>query len=91
MNSVNLTPIDIPKKTLEVEDNDPSMLYISYDEKKMMTNAVITIFKNIADISNSIRIRKIPMDLSEQPSAMEVKWIEKSKMRLPNNKYKVSC
>ena len=44
MNSVNLTPIDIPKKTLEVEDNDPSMLDISYDEKKMMTNAVITIF-----------------------------------------------
>lgn len=84
MNSVNLTPIDIPKKTLEVEDNDPSMLDISYDEKKMMTNAVITIFKNIADISNSDGI-------TSQPSAMEVKWIEKSKMRLPNNKYKVSC
>ena len=46
MNSVNLTPIDIPKKTLEVEDNDHSMLDISYGEKKMMANAVIKIFKN---------------------------------------------
>ena len=73
MNSVNLTPIDIPKKTLEVEDNDPSMLYISYDEKKMMTNAVIMIFKNIADISNSIRIRKIPMDFC-QNNPLRWRW-----------------
>lgn len=62
MNSVNLTPIDIPKKTLEVEDNDHSMLDISYGEKKMMANAVIKIFNKIDDISNSSRIRRIPMD-----------------------------
>ena len=37
MNSVNLTPIDIPKKTFEVEDNlafDSSKLDISCDKKK---------------------------------------------------------
>ena len=37
MNSVNLTPIDIPKKTFEVEDNlafDSSKLGISCDKKK---------------------------------------------------------
>ena len=37
MNPVNLTPIDIPKKTFEVEDNlafDPSKLDISCDKKK---------------------------------------------------------
>ena len=37
MNSVNLTPIDVPKKTFEVEDNlafDSSKLDISCDKKK---------------------------------------------------------
>ena len=59
MNFVNLTPIDIPKKTFEVEDNlafDSSKLYISCDKKKkkkMMTNAVIKMFKKIAHVSNS--------------------------------------
>lgn len=55
MNSVNLIPIDISEKTFEIEDSvafDPSKLEISWNEKKLMTNAFLKMLKIIADISN---------------------------------------
>lgn len=68
MNSVNLTPVDIPEKTFEVEDGvafDPSKLDISCDEKKLMTNAVMKMLIKIANISNSTIVKNADPLLSK--------------------------
>lgn len=55
-----------------------------------MTNAIIKMLKNIADISNSSIVKNPDGLLSKKSIEMKVEWIGKSKTRLPNNNYKVS-
>ena len=48
MNSADLSPIDIPKKVFETEDNvtfDPSKLDMYCPEKKIMREAVVKMLK----------------------------------------------
>ena len=90
MNSVNLMPTDIPEKTFEVKHNtalDPSKLDINYDEKKLMSKAVLKLLKKIAGISNSSLVKNADGLLYKKPAKMEVEWIGKSKTCLPANKY----
>lgn len=56
MGSVNLSPIDIPEKTLETEENvlfGPSKLDFDSPEKEVMTRAVVKMLNKIVDISNA--------------------------------------
>ena len=49
MGSINLTPIDIPENTFEVEDNvqfDPSKLDYECKKKEKITKAVVKMLKN---------------------------------------------
>ena len=55
-----------------------------------MTEAVLKMLKKIVDISNSSIVKNADGLLSKRPPEMEMEWIGKSKIRLPNNKYKVS-
>ena len=75
MNSANLTPIAIPCKAFEVEDNialDPSELDISCEERKWITNAIIKMLKKIANISNSSIAKNSDGLLSKGPAEVEV-------------------
>lgn len=69
---------------------DLSKLDINCDEKKVMTEAVLKMFKKITDISNSSLVKNDDGLLSKKPAEMAVEWIGKSKTRLSVNKYKVS-
>ena len=60
------------------------------DEKELMTEAVLKMLKKIVDISNSSVVKNADGLLSKRPTEMEMEWIGKSKIRLPNNEYKVS-
>ena len=60
MGSVNLSPIDIPEKTLETKENvsfDPSKLNFDSPEKEVMTRAVEKMLNKIVDISNANLLR----------------------------------
>ena len=60
MGSVNLSPIDIPEKTLETKENvsfDPSKLDFDSPEKEVMTGAVEKMLNKIVDISNANLLR----------------------------------
>ena len=93
MKSVNLRAIDIPDKTFEVKGSlafDPSKLDMACDEKELMTEAALKMLKKIVDISNFSIVKNADGLLSKRPTEMEMEWIGKSKIRLPNNEYKVS-
>ena len=60
MGSVNLSPIDIPEKTLETKENvsfDPSKLDFDSPEKEVMNRAVEKMLNKIVDISNANLLR----------------------------------
>ena len=93
MGSVNLTPIDIPENTVEVEDNvqfDPSKLDYEFLEKEKITKAVVKMLKKIIDISNSNLIKNADGLLSTRSADEEVEWVGKDKKRLPENGYRMS-
>ena len=93
MGSVNLTPIDIPENTFEVEDNvqlDLSKLDYECKEKEKITKSVVKMLKQILDISNNNLIKKANGLLSTQSVDEEVEWVGKDKKRLPENRYKMS-
>ena len=46
--------------------------------------------RKTADISNSFPVKNADGLLSKKPAKMEVQLVDKSKTRLPSNKYKVS-
>ena len=88
MGSINLTPIDIPENTFEVEDNvqfDPSKLDYECKEKEKITKAVVKMLKKIIDISNSNLIKNADGLLSTRSVDEEVEWVGKDKRRLPEN------
>ena len=93
MGTVNLTPIDIPENTFEVEDNvqlDLSNLDYECKEKEKITKSVVKMLKQILDISNKNLIKKANGLLSTRSVDEEVEWVGKDKKRLPENRYKMS-
>ena len=78
MGSINLTPIDIPENTFEVEDNvqfDPSKLYYECKKKEKITKGVVKILKKIIVISNSNLIKNADSLFSTRNVDEEVEWI----------------
>ena len=76
MGSINLTPIDIPENTFEVEDNvqfDPSKLDYECKVKEKITKAVVKMLEKIIDISNSNLIKNVNGLLSTESVDEEVK------------------
>ena len=74
--SINLTPIDIPENTFEVEDNvqfDPSKLDYECKVKEKITKAVVKMLEKIIDISNSNLIKNVNDLLSTESVDEEVK------------------
>lgn len=68
-------PIGISEKTFEVKDKivfDPSKLDINCGGKKLMTEAVLKVFKKIADISNSFLVKNADGFLSKKLAKTEV-------------------
>ena len=93
MGSVNLSPIDNPEKTFEVEDNiqfGSSKLNYECPEQEKITKAVVKILKKVINISNSNLIKNADGLLSTQSVDEEVEWVGKDKKRLPDNRYKMS-
>ena len=81
LNSINLTPIDIPEKLFEVDGNfafDLQNLILRVTKKKK-TNAVLKMLRKIADISNSCIVKNFDGLLSKKTTEMEVEWIGKLK------------
>ena len=92
MNSVSLSPIDIPESTFKTEKNvafDPSKLNIYCPEKEIMTTAVVKMLKKIIDLSNSNLFNNADGLLSRKSTDVEVEWVGRNKQRLPFNKYKM--
>ena len=93
MGSVNLTSIDIPENTFEVEDNvqfHPSKLDYECLEKEKITKAVVKMLKKTIDISNSNLIKNADGLLSTRSADQEVEWAGKDKKTLPENGYRMS-
>ena len=89
MSSINLTPIEVPENTFEVEGNvrfDPSELDYECKENEKITKAVVKMLKKIIDISNSNLIKNADGLVSTRSVDEEVEWIGKDKKRLPENR-----
>lgn len=89
---VNLSPIDIKESVFETNGLpfNPPKLDIVCGEKKVVTEAVVKMFKKIADISNSSIVNNTDGLLSKISDDINVAWVGKSKSRLPSDKYIVS-
>ena len=78
MGSINLTPIDIPGNTFEVEDNvqfDPSKLDYECKKKEKITKAVVKMLKKIIVISNRNLIKNADSLFSTRNVDEDVEWI----------------
>ena len=92
MGSVNFSSIDIPENSFETENNisfDPSKLNLNYQEKKIMSMAVVKMLKKISDLSNCNIIKNANVLLLSKNVDFDVEWVGKTKQRLPQNKYKM--
>ena len=93
MGSVNLSPIDIPEKTLETKEKvsfDPSKLDFDSPEKEAMTRAVEKMHNKIVDISNANLVKNANGLFLKKNVDVEVECVGKNKRRLPDNRYKMS-
>ena len=84
IDSINLTPIDIPENTFKVEDNaqfDPTKLDYECKEKEKITKAVVKMLKKIINISNSNLIKNADDLLSTSSVDEKVDWFNKDKKR----------
>ena len=92
MGSVNFSSIDIPENSFETENNisfDSSKLNLNYQEKKIMSMAVVKMLKKISDLSNCNIIKNANVLLLSKNVDFDVEWVGKTKQRLPQNKYKM--
>ena len=92
MGSVNFSSIDIPENSFETENNisfDSSKLNLNYQEKKIMSMAVVKMLKKISDLSNCNIIKNANVLLLSKNVDFDVEWVGKTKQRLPQIKYKM--
>lgn len=86
MGSVNLSPIDIPEKTLETKENvsfDPSKLDFDSPEKEVMTRAVEKMLNKIVDISNANLVKNANGLFLKKNVGVEVECVGKDKRSCP--------
>ena len=89
--SVNLSPIDIKESMFETENSlpfNPAELDLLCHEERIMTEAVVKVFKKITGISNSSIVKNADGLLSSKSADIDVEWVSKTKSRSPTGKYK---
>ena len=67
----------------------PSKLDINSPEKEVMTQAAARMLQKLIDLSNLNLIKNAEGLLSRILLNVDVKWVGKTKQRLPPNKYKM--
>ena len=56
-----------------------------------MADPVVKCLEHINDISNSNLVRNEDRFLSRQEGEVPIEWVGENKMRVPTQKFKVSC
>lgn len=92
MGCVNLLPFDIKESMFETNGVpfNPSKLDTGFDEKKVITEAVVKMLKKNCRHFKFIFVRNTDSLLSKKSDNIKVEWVGKLKIRLASEKYKVS-
>ena len=85
MGSVNIHLIDIAEKEFGENFNHQNWIFFN-EEKAILKN----ILKKIIQISNTNIVKNAEGSLNKMPTEIDIEWIGKSKIRLPENQFKVS-
>ena len=95
LKNVSITPIYVELKKLnEWAGNgqfDPSHLVFLSVKKEVSTAAVVKGLEHICQAPNSNLVRNADGLLSSRAAENSVDWIDESKVRIPHQKFKVSC
>lgn len=55
-----------------------------------MTVSVVGVLETIAEISNTYLAKIDDRLLTKRPTASEIEWVGKNRLRIPENKFKVT-
>ena len=95
LKNVSITPVYVELKKLnEWAGNgqfDPSHLVFLSVKKEVSTAAVVKGLEHICPAPNSNLVRNADGLLSSRAAENSVDWIDESKVRIPHQKFKVSC